>query len=135
MRSELSASLGFAAPPIVGVGGHDHLCGLFAAGAARPGILLDSMGTAEAILRATSQPMISADIHAQGFIQGAVVTDRDLYYVGGSINSSGGAIEWLRALAGGVAHDVLIAEARAVPAGSGGVVFLPHLAYGAPRRA
>jgi xylulokinase len=128
VRSALSASIGFTAPPIVGVGGHDHLCGLFAAGAARPGVLLDSIGTAEAVLCATDKPMISADIHAQGFIQGAIGTHRDLFYVGGGINSSGGAIEWLRALAGGASHEALIAEARALPP-AGGAVFLPHLAY------
>jgi xylulokinase len=129
VRSELAASIGFVKPPIVGVGGHDHLCGLFAAGAARPGVALDSMGTAEAILCATSKPLISADIHAQGFIQGAIGTHRDLFYVGGGINSSGGAIEWFRVLVGGVTHGTLIAEARALPP-AGGVIFLPHLAYG-----
>jgi xylulokinase len=132
MRPELAATLGFVRPPVVAVGGHDHLCGLFAAGAARPGVLLDSMGTAEAILQATPAPLDGAGIHAQGFIQGAIATHRDLFYVGGGLNSSGGAIEWFRALCGGAAHEALIAEARAVPAGSRGTVFLPHLAYGPP---
>ncbi len=133
VRSDLAAALGFAKPPIVGVGGHDHLCGLFAAGAARPGALLDSMGTAEAILRATDRPLIDARVDAHGLIQGAIATNRDLFYLGGAIYSSGGAVEWLRSLFGGAAHDALIAEARAVPPGAGGAVFLPHLAYaGAP---
>jgi xylulokinase len=133
VRAELSAALGFAKPPIVGVGGHDHLCGLFAAGAARPGVLLDSMGTAEAILRATDAPLIDPDVNDQGFIQGAIKTNRDLFYLGGAIYSSGGAVEWLRTLFGGVPHGALIAEARAVPPGAGGATFLPHLAFaGAP---
>ena len=133
VRSDLSAALGFAKPPIVGVGGHDHLCGLFAAGAARPGALLDSMGTAEAILRATERPLIDPRVDGQGFIQGATGAGRGLFYLGGAIYSSGGAVEWLRGLYGGVARETLIAEARAEPPGSGGAVFLPHLAYaGAP---
>jgi xylulokinase len=133
VRSDLSAALGFAKSPIVGVGGHDHLCGLFAAGAARPGVLLDSMGTAEAILRTTDAPLIDSQVNDQGFIQGAIKTNRDLFYLGGAIYSSGGAVEWLRTLFGGVPHDALIAEARAVPPGAGGAMFLPHLAFaGAP---
>lgn len=131
VRADLSAALGFAKPPVVGVGGHDHLCGLFAAGAARPGALLDSMGTAEAILRATERPLIDARVDEQGFIQGAIGAARDLFYLGGAIYSSGGAVEWLRGLYGGVSRDALIAEAKAAPPGSGGIVFLPHLAYAA----
>src|SRR5579872_839257 len=131
MRPDLSTSLGFAKPPIVGVGGHDHLCGLFAAGAAKPGVLLDSIGTAEAILRTMDQPIVNGDVHRQGFIQGAIATHRALSYVGGGINSAGGAIEWFRQLTGNAAHDVLIAEARAIPPIDHGIVFLPLLAYGA----
>ena len=33
----------------IGIGGHDHVCGLLAVGADRPGVLLDSIGTAEAL--------------------------------------------------------------------------------------
>jgi xylulokinase len=131
MRSDIALSLGFSKPPMVGVGGHDHLCGLFAAGAARPGVLLDSIGTAEAILRTMSQPIVSNDVHAQGFTQGAIATHRDLFYVGGGINSAGGAIEWFRQLTGNAPYDALIAEARAVAPVDQGVVFLPLLAYGA----
>jgi xylulokinase len=61
-----------------------------------------------------------------------VETHRPLSYLGGTMNSSGGAVEWLRALMGVVPHETLIDEARAVGPGSAGVVFLPHLAYAPP---
>jgi xylulokinase len=46
--------------------------------------------------------------------------------------TAGAAIEWFRGIAGNAPQEKLIAEAAAVPAGSGGVVFLPHLANGPP---
>jgi xylulokinase len=132
MRGSISSALGFPTAPIVAVGGHDHLCGLFAADAMKAGVLLDSMGTAEALLLATPAPLDDPAILAQGFFQGAISAHRDLSYIGGGINSSGGAIEWFRALIGGVAREALIAEAAAIGPGSGGVIFLPHLAYAPP---
>ncbi|HXW20407.1 MAG TPA: FGGY family carbohydrate kinase [Roseiarcus sp.] len=132
MRRSISGALGFAEPPIVAVGGHDHLCGLFAADAARAGVLLDSMGTAEALLLATSAPLGDPSVLAQGFFQGAIGALGELFYIGGGINSSGGAIEWVRALIGGGSHEALIAEAAAVEPGGRGLIFLPHLAYAPP---
>ena len=132
MRHSISSALGFDEPPIVAVGGHDHLCGLFAADGARAGVLLDSMGTAEALLLPTSAPLRDPAILAQGFFQGAIGVQPDLFYLGGGINSSGGAIEWFRALVGGAPHETLIAEAAAIAPGGGGVVFLPHLIYAPP---
>ena len=42
--------------------------------------------------------------------------------------SAGGSLQWCRdALFPGVTFDELLAEAAAVPAGSGGLVFMPHL--------
>jgi len=41
----------------VAAGGHDHVCGSYAAGIVRPGMMLDSMGTAEAVLLATAAPL------------------------------------------------------------------------------
>jgi xylulokinase len=134
VRPEVLATIGLPGRPVVAVGGHDHVCGGFAAGAARPGVQLDSMGTAEALFRTIAAPMLTAAVQRAGFTQGAVALDRPFAYLGSGINSSGGAIEWFRDLAGGagIAREALIAEAAAEPIGSRGVCFLPHLAYGAP---
>jgi xylulokinase len=90
------------------------------------------MGTAEALLLTTGAPLGDPSILAQGFFQGAIGARGELFYIGGGINSSGGAIEWLRALIGGVSHEALIAEAAAVEPGGRGLIFLPHLAYAPP---
>ena len=133
VRPALAAALGLARPPIVGVGGHDHLCGMFAAGAARTGVLLDSMGTAEAFVQGLAQPLSDPAILDRGYFQGRIEADRQLAYIGAGINASGGAIEWFRDLfAAGISHAELIAEAEEVPAGAGGVSFLPHLASAPP---
>lgn len=46
---------------VLAVGGHDHQTAAYAVGAARDGLLLDSVGTAEALLRFTAGP-IEADV-------------------------------------------------------------------------
>ena len=132
VRPEILAETGLAGRPIVAAGGHDHVCGSYAGGIVRPGMMLDSMGTAEAVLLATAAPQRDPAVMRHGFIQGAIATHRALAYLGGTNNSCGGAIEWFRAIAGNPPHEALIAEAGAVPPGSQGVVFLPHLVYGPP---
>jgi xylulokinase len=132
VRPDVLAETGLAGAPVVAAGGHDHLCGSYAVGVNSPGALLDSMGTAEAMLLATAVPLSDPAIMARGFNQGAVGAHRAFTYIGAGINSCGGSIEWLRALAGSPPYSELIAEAEAAGPGSGGVVFLPHLAYSPP---
>ncbi len=134
VRPEILAAAGLPGHPVVGVGGHDHVCGGFAAGAGRPGVLLDSMGTAEALYLTVDRPVVNEGNRHLGFWQGLVRLDRPFAYMGAGINSSGGTIEWFRNLLGDAEHpvparDKLIAEAAAVPPGCHGTAFLPHLAY------
>ena len=132
VKPDILAATGIAGRPIVGVGGHDHIIGSFAAGLVGPGILLDSIGTAEALLLATTEPLADPAVYRQGYFQSAAGVDRPMSYLGGGMYSSGGTMEWFRAVSGGADIATIIAEAAAVPAGSGGVVFLPQLANAAP---
>jgi sugar (pentulose or hexulose) kinase len=133
VRSDVLKATGLPGRPVVGVGAHDHICGWFAAGAMDEGVLLDSMGTAEAILTAVCRPVTVQDIVRQGYAQGAIERDEPRFYLGGTINSSGGAVEWFRrSFAADVAHQRLIEEASASPAGSNGVCFVPHLSGAGP---
>ena len=95
VRAEVLAATGLRGRPVVGVGGHDHVVGGFAAGAGRPGVLLDSIGTAEALLRTVTRPVLTEAMRPFGFFQGAVALDAPFAYVGAGINRAGGAIEWL----------------------------------------
>jgi xylulokinase len=142
VRPGILAETGLPGRPVVAVGGHDHVCGGYAAGAGRPGVLLDSMGTAEALFLTVVRPVVTEATRGLGFAQGAIGLHRTggaqgFAYLGAGLNSSGGSIEWFRSLLGDAenpvpARDRLIAEAAATPVGARGTCFLPHLAYSAP---
>ncbi len=116
----------------VSTGGHDHICGALAVGVTRPGAMLNSLGTAEAIFNPLSHPLTHPEIGRQGYTIGAhVVSGR--YYILGGVYTSGACIEWFReTLGNGADYATLIAEAEAVPPGSLGVCFLPHLRLANP---
>src|SRR5690606_12595441 len=68
VRAEVLAATGFAGTPIVGVAGHDHIVGAMACGFQQPGTLVDSMGTAEALLLATNDPSRDFDVIRRGYL-------------------------------------------------------------------
>src|SRR5262249_30904334 len=96
VHREILAETGLAGLPLVAAGAHDHLCGSYGAGVVKPGLMLDSMGTAEAAVLVTAAPQRDPAVMRHGFIQGAIATHRALAYLGGTNNSCGGAIEWFR---------------------------------------
>jgi xylulokinase len=111
----------------IGMAGHDHLCGAFAAGAIRRGDILDSIGTAEGLMVGLDQPVDDVTMGGQGFTQGAHVVP-DQYYGLGAVYTAGASYEWARQTFGdGQSHEDVIAGARSVPVGSLGAMFLPHL--------
>jgi xylulokinase len=117
----------------IGLGGHDHITGALAVGADRPGVMLDSMGTAEALTLILAEPRCDPALGALGFNEGAILVDRPVSYIFGGLPTSAACVEWFRTgPANGAAHEDLIAEARAAPAGADGVLFLPHLRIGSP---
>lgn len=110
----------------IGVGGHDHLCGALAVGACAPGILFDSIGTAEGLLITVDHPLSDPILGKQGYEMGAHVAGG--YYAMGAYRTAGACIDWFRSLyPTGVHYAALIDEATAAPPGSHGVCFLPHL--------
>nr|MBA3449947.1 carbohydrate kinase [Chloroflexia bacterium] len=125
-----ATATGLPRTAMVASGGHDHVCGALAAGVTRPGQMLNSLGTAEALFFPTTQPLTDPQAGRQGYAQGAHVVGGG-YYVFGGQYTSGASIEWWRDLLGAkgdpLAYDTLVAGAERVPAGSLGVVFLPHL--------
>lgn len=130
---EVAALTGLPPGCAIGLGGHDHIVGALAVGADRPGVMLDSMGTAEALTLILAEPRCDPELGAQGFNEGAILVDRPVAYVFGGLPTSAACVEWFRKGPGaGAAHETLIAEARAAPAGAEGVLFLPHLRIGSP---
>ena len=124
---EILAATGLVGQPVVGVGAHDHVCGGMAAGLAAQGTMVDSIGTAEALLLATAQPSFAPMLPKLNLFQGAFEAHRSLFYLGASAVYSGGVMEWFRGLVGNPPHETLIAEGEAVAPGSEGILFLPHM--------
>jgi len=131
VTAEAAAATGLTTGCVVGVGGHDHVIGALAVGAFAPGVMLDSMGTAEAVLLGLDRPIADPAYAAEGYVQGVLVADRPRRYAGAAQYCSGGSVEWFRALVGGeVGHAELIAEAERVAPGAEGAMFVPHLRSG-----
>ena len=127
VTADAAAETGLPQGCAVGVGGHDHIVGALALAALSPGILFNSLGTAEALTMTLEQPSAEPALLRQGYSQGAVEVDRPLYYVFGGFPTSGACIEWFRTLFDGIGHETLIEEAATVPAGCHGVTFVPDL--------
>ncbi len=135
VTASAAALTGLPMTAVVASGGHDHVCGALAAGVTRPGQMLSSLGTAEAVFLPIEQPLADPKAGRQGYAQGAHVVGGGYYAFAGQY-TSGASIEWLRDLLGAsddpVAYEELIAGAERVPSGSLGVLFLPHLRLANP---
>jgi len=111
-------------------GGHDHLCGAFAVGVIAPGQVLDSSGTAQAILTLTPAWNPSRALFESGFTHYHYVIDGH-YIVQGGLSMAGGVLHWLVRLLGGAPsvpdYERWLKAAERVPAGANGVLCLPFL--------
>ncbi len=81
------------------VAGHDHVSAALAIGATTPGVIFDSMGTAEALFGTLRSVALGEKEFRSGLVFGCHVVN-DAYYWMGGLSSSGGSIEWLRPLLG-----------------------------------
>jgi len=114
--------------PVVG-GGADNACGAAGVGVVSPGDAVASWGTSGTVLAPTAEPRVDPSLRAHTFCH---VVPRT-WYVMGVMLSAGGAFAWhrdvmARELRGRWdANQVLDDEAAAIPAGAGGVTFLPYL--------
>ncbi len=116
------------------VAGHDHICAALAAGAFQPGVVLDSMGTAEALCGAIPEKPLGELEFQSGFSFGCHTAPGQFYWLGG-MSTSGGALEWLATLwpDHGLSYGELEEALAGVPEGPGEVLFFPYLAgSGAP---
>ncbi|MDF2626213.1 MAG: carbohydrate kinase [Symbiobacteriaceae bacterium] len=131
VTSEAAAVTGLAEGTPVVTGGHDHICGALAAGVLAPGSVLDSTGTAEALLVGLDRPAMSPTTFAAHIHFGAH-TARGRYYAGTAM-TAGPVVDWVRdrmlgtAENGADSYQALSEEALTSPPGARGLFFLPLL--------
>lgn len=127
----VAASTGLPVSCVVAVGGHDQALSALVCGGLADGVLSATLGTTEALLAPVTKPSRSARLGQQGFCQGVLTAGRPRHYILGGVFTAGASIEWFRqTILGGIAHEVLIPAAAAIPIGSRGVCFRPQLALG-----
>jgi xylulokinase len=130
INPEVADRCGLPKEVVVAVGGHDHVCGAIAAGAVKPGILLDSIGTSEAQFVPMSAPTQAIRFLRASFCQGVVqVADRSAsYYAIAGMPSAGECVEWfLRLLQGD--NDIASLSDAASRCEPNRTLFVPHLRF------
>lgn len=119
--------------PVV-VGGHDHICAAIAAGVIAPSIVLDSAGTAEALMVTLDAPILEGAVVSSGMCCGCHSVAGRYYLLGGIPN--GAIVSWLgRTLYGDdslATLEQLMSDAAAAAPGADGVWFVPHLGGSGP---
>ncbi len=114
--------LGLEAGTPVALGSNDQLNGAVGAGNVEPGLASGTAGTAMAIIATLAhipEPMPDGMNWGKHPVPG-------LWYLLNYAKTSGVVLTWLRDLLGAGDYDALLAEAEQVPAGSDGLVCLPH---------
>ena len=135
MQPELVGRLGLAQPPLVVTGGHDQACGALGVGLVRPGLAMDSTGTAEVVEVTLGAPALNETLYRGDISVYAHVVPG--LYLAMALNHSGGLLlRWFRdtlgqkevqeALATGRdAYDLLLQDASPEPTS---LLLLPHFA-------
>jgi xylulokinase len=109
--------------PVVG-GGGDQSAQAVGVGAVEPGIIALTLGTSGVVFAATRTPLIEMQGRLHAFCHALPGT----WHLMGVMLSAAGSLQWYRdTLAPGEEFDALTEEARQVPPGSEGLLFLPYL--------
>ena len=121
VTAEAAAATGLAAGTPVVCGAGDMLCQLLAAGSTRPGRAAEVSGTASVMAAWADRP--AADPRVMNLRAAG-----DGWVRFGIADAGGVSLRWFGdQLGGGAPLEALLPAAAAVPAGSGGLLFLPSL--------
>jgi xylulokinase len=123
VRTRAADTLGIPAGLPVVAGGSDFIMSILGTAAVEPGRVCDRSGTSEGVNLCAASPVRSQKLLCFPHIV------RGAYNVSAMLASSGAALDWAaRSLGGRSADgDALLAEVQSVPAGAGGLLFLPFL--------
>lgn len=134
LSPEAAAALGLTTTTQVVTGGMDQSVGAIGAGNYKPGVISESTGAALVIQATIRDPMSDLSKAIPVYVHSVP----ELYLFAPVVPTAGMAFKWLRDCffedqvrqadaEGSDAYDLLTAMADTVPAGSDGLVMLPHL--------
>ena len=134
ITNEASKLTGLSENCIVGVGGHDHPLSALITGFIQPGIMSNSIGTAECLLTGIDKPSLDLKLIDLGLVEHVIVSaEKKYYYLFGSIWTTSASIDWIKSIvAKKESYEEIIKKVKSVPPGSNGVNFFPHLRFGSP---
>lgn len=123
LKPEVAKVLGLSPRVVVTTGGQDQKCAALGAGI-HDGAATVSLGTATAIVQVMDAPHTDPERRIPTF----TFLQPQRWVLEGVVGTGAGSLRWHRdVLAPGVPYAILDAEAAAVPRGSDGVRFHPHL--------
>jgi sugar (pentulose or hexulose) kinase len=114
------------------IAGHDHVCAAFGVrmmmGDSSSEFIVDSVGTAEALMGSIDERILGDQEYESGFSFGCDAKPGRLYWMGG-LSASGGSVEWIRQLIGDSAltyrsMENMLEEAGEKPTG---ITYFPYL--------
>ncbi|WP_274365485.1 FGGY-family carbohydrate kinase [Paenibacillus thermotolerans] len=126
---------GLKAGTPVGIAGHDHVASALAVGAVAPGVVYDSMGTAETMVGTLEPKTLTREDWESGISFGLHIAERRYFWMGGQ-SASGGSVEWLRGVLGEqeLSYADILALLEETAAQPTGMLYFPYLTgSGAPR--
>jgi len=126
VTASAAAASGLVAGTPVVIGGGDGACATVGAGSVREGETYAYIGSSSWIAVTTHQPI--CDPQQRTFTLAHLMPD--YYFSLGTMQAAGGAYGWLERLLhpeGDAYLQAMDAQASSVPAGSGGLLFLPYL--------
>jgi sugar (pentulose or hexulose) kinase len=128
VQPEAAKKTGLRAGAPVAIAGHDHLCAAIAVGAHEPGVVFDSMGTAESLMGTLPQAALGPAEWRSGLSFGRHVVGDRYFWLGG-LSASGGSVEWLRAQLGDppLSYAQLQTLLDTAPPDPTGILYLPYL--------
>ncbi len=108
--------------------GHDHISAAFAMGAVYPGMVFDSMGTAETLVGALPKRSLNRADYENGLLYGCHTAQGMGYWLGGA-SASGGSVEWFRWLPGltSLSYADLAELLKPVKDKPTGILYFPYL--------
>jgi xylulokinase len=117
--------------PVV-AGSGDNMTSAVGSGVVEPGIVAGALGTSGVIIAHADRPVVDVGSRPGDEIGRThtmcAASGPASWCITGCMLSAGGSLKWVRdTLFTGVGYEELMYEASRVPAGSGGLIFLPYL--------